>query len=291
VKGPSTRCRGLWALWRDADPLRPWAGPNTAGRGAVRGPAAARNAAAEELGSPVVLVDDAAEDVAPADLAVVRQLMAGHRGRELTTPVWTSLVVVADEVGEHRFQVTSSREELRPGWPLPSRGRRKSVSSEHGRYARFGDGDPEQVVVVRVVGGNRSSVDERDGYASRGSSSARRRMPPPLFALTAFTVVFEPSLGVAKRRLGRALGSLTVGGEGTQDLLCAAQAGGVPVGLVANTLLVGGGSTRSSRWSSPRSRYERVGGRGGEKGRPARVGARQSHCPTGPRTPLLSAGS
>ena len=55
-------------------------------------------------------------------------------------------------------------------------------------------------------------------------------------ALTGFTVIFEPSLGVAKRRLGRALGSATVGGEGTQNLLCSAQAGGVLMGLVANTL-------------------------------------------------------
>lgn len=42
---------------------------------------------------------------------------------------------------------------------------------------------------------------------------------------------------MAKRRLGRALGSATVGGEGVQNLLCAAQAGAVLVGLVANTLL------------------------------------------------------
>lgn len=56
-------------------------------------------------------------------------------------------------------------------------------------------------------------------------------------ALTGFTVVFEPSVGVAKRRLGRSLGSATVAGEGAQNLLCAAQAGAVLVGLVANTLL------------------------------------------------------
>jgi divalent metal cation (Fe/Co/Zn/Cd) transporter len=55
-------------------------------------------------------------------------------------------------------------------------------------------------------------------------------------ALTGFTVIFEPFIGVAKRRLGRALGSATVGGEGTQNLLCAAQAAGVLMGLVTNTL-------------------------------------------------------
>ena len=55
-------------------------------------------------------------------------------------------------------------------------------------------------------------------------------------ALTAFTAVFEPAVGAAKRRLGRALGSGTVGGEGTQNLLCAAQAAAVLAGLVTNTL-------------------------------------------------------
>ncbi len=55
-------------------------------------------------------------------------------------------------------------------------------------------------------------------------------------ALTAFTAAFEPSVGMAKRRLGRVLGSGTVGGEGTQNLLCAAQAAAVLAGLVTNTL-------------------------------------------------------
>jgi len=55
-------------------------------------------------------------------------------------------------------------------------------------------------------------------------------------ALTAFTVIFEPTLGVAKRRLGRELASGTVAGEGTQNLLCAAQAAAVLAGLVTNTL-------------------------------------------------------
>jgi divalent metal cation (Fe/Co/Zn/Cd) transporter len=56
-------------------------------------------------------------------------------------------------------------------------------------------------------------------------------------ALTAFTMVFEPSLGIAKRRLGRALGSATVGGEGAQNLVCAAQAGAVLLGLLADAAL------------------------------------------------------
>lgn len=54
-------------------------------------------------------------------------------------------------------------------------------------------------------------------------------------AITAVTLLLEPYLGLAKRRLGRALGSATVSGEGAQNLLCAGQAGAVLVGLIVNT--------------------------------------------------------
>jgi hypothetical protein len=43
-----------------------------------------------------------------------------------------------------------------------------------------------------------------------------------------------PALGVAKRRLGEQLGSGATAGEGTQNLLCAAQGAAVLVGLAAN---------------------------------------------------------
>lgn len=56
-------------------------------------------------------------------------------------------------------------------------------------------------------------------------------------ALTAGTFVLEPPLGIAKRRLGRALGSAATAGEGTQNLLCAYLAGAVLAGLLANTVL------------------------------------------------------
>ncbi len=55
--------------------------------------------------------------------------------------------------------------------------------------------------------------------------------------LTAGTFLLEPPLGVAKRRLGRQLGSTATAGEGTQNLLCAYLAGAVFVGLVANAVL------------------------------------------------------
>jgi divalent metal cation (Fe/Co/Zn/Cd) transporter len=54
--------------------------------------------------------------------------------------------------------------------------------------------------------------------------------------LTAGTAVFEPALGVAKRRIGARLDSSATAGEGTQNLLCAYLAIAVFAGLAANTL-------------------------------------------------------
>ena len=53
-------------------------------------------------------------------------------------------------------------------------------------------------------------------------------------AVTASSVVLMPALGLAKRRLGRQLDSGATAGEGTQNLLCAAQGAAVLVGLAAN---------------------------------------------------------
>ena len=55
--------------------------------------------------------------------------------------------------------------------------------------------------------------------------------------LTTGTAIFEPALGVAKRRIGARLGSGATAGEGTQNLLCAYLAAAVFAGLAANTLL------------------------------------------------------
>jgi divalent metal cation (Fe/Co/Zn/Cd) transporter len=49
--------------------------------------------------------------------------------------------------------------------------------------------------------------------------------------LTAVSVLLMPALGVAKQRLGARLGSGATAGEGVQNLLCAAQAAAVLVGL------------------------------------------------------------
>jgi divalent metal cation (Fe/Co/Zn/Cd) transporter len=53
-------------------------------------------------------------------------------------------------------------------------------------------------------------------------------------AITASSLVLMPALGVAKRRLGARLGSGATAGEGTQNLLCAAQGAAVLAGLAAN---------------------------------------------------------
>lgn len=50
-------------------------------------------------------------------------------------------------------------------------------------------------------------------------------------ALTASSVVIMPALGITKQRLGRRLGSVATAGEGSQNLMCAAQAAAVLLGL------------------------------------------------------------
>lgn len=52
--------------------------------------------------------------------------------------------------------------------------------------------------------------------------------------VTAASVVVMPGLGLAKRRLGVRLASSATAGEGTQNLMCAAQAAAVLVGLAVH---------------------------------------------------------
>ena len=59
-------------------------------------------------------------------------------------------------------------------------------------------------------------------------------------ALTASSLVIMPVLGMAKRRLGARLGSGATAGEGTQNLMCAAQAAGVLLALVVVAVWPGG---------------------------------------------------
>jgi divalent metal cation (Fe/Co/Zn/Cd) transporter len=55
--------------------------------------------------------------------------------------------------------------------------------------------------------------------------------------VTASSLVLMPALGLAKRRLGEQLASGATAGEGTQNLLCAAQGAAVLAGLAANSLV------------------------------------------------------
>lgn len=50
-------------------------------------------------------------------------------------------------------------------------------------------------------------------------------------ALTTASLLVMPALGITKQRLGRILDSEATSGEGVQNLLCAAQAGAVLLGL------------------------------------------------------------
>lgn len=59
-------------------------------------------------------------------------------------------------------------------------------------------------------------------------------------ALTASSVVIMPVLGISKHRLGQRLRSEATAGEGTQNLMCAAQAAAVLVGLAVIAVWPGG---------------------------------------------------
>ncbi|GAA2355933.1 cation diffusion facilitator family transporter [Nonomuraea africana] len=67
--------------------------------------------------------------------------------------------------------------------------------------------------------------------------AGHRAQPSVLgIVVTAISLVSMPALGVAKRRVGARLGSAATRGEGAQNLICAAMAGGVLAGLWLNTL-------------------------------------------------------
>jgi divalent metal cation (Fe/Co/Zn/Cd) transporter len=67
------------------------------------------------------------------------------------------------------------------------------------------------------------------GQALAASHPAAASVPG--IAVTAASIMVMPALGVAKRRLGRRLGSGATAGEGTQNLMCAAQGAAVLAGL------------------------------------------------------------
>src|SRR5512135_586907 len=86
--------------------------------------------------------------------------------------------------------------------------------------------------------------------------------------LTAGTAVFEPALGVAKRRIGARLGSPATAGEGAQNLLCAYLAIAVFIGLAA-PCSARGGSTAWSRSPSPAGPSSKAAGPGPANRAPA----------------------
>ena len=62
----------------------------------------------------------------------------------------------------------------------------------------------------------------------------------PGIIVTASSVVVMPALGIVKQRLGRRLDSGATAGEGTQNLMCAAQAAAVLAGLAVAAVWPGG---------------------------------------------------
>ncbi len=80
--------------------------------------------------------------------------------------------------------------------------------------------------------------------------------------LTAGTAVFEPALGVAKRRIGVRLGSSATAGEGSQNLLCAYLVMAVLAGLPPTRCWAPGGSTAWSRSGSPAGQWWKDGEHG-----------------------------
>jgi divalent metal cation (Fe/Co/Zn/Cd) transporter len=62
----------------------------------------------------------------------------------------------------------------------------------------------------------------------------------PGIIITASSVVVMPALGIVKQRLGRRLDSGATAGEGTQNLMCAAQAAAVLAGLAVVAVWPGG---------------------------------------------------
>jgi divalent metal cation (Fe/Co/Zn/Cd) transporter len=77
--------------------------------------------------------------------------------------------------------------------------------------------------------------------AARNLASHHHVTTSPLgIALTASSVVIMPVLGITKRRLGQRLDSGATVGEGIQNLMCAAQAAAVLVGLAIVAIWPGG---------------------------------------------------
>jgi divalent metal cation (Fe/Co/Zn/Cd) transporter len=77
--------------------------------------------------------------------------------------------------------------------------------------------------------------------AARNLASHHHVTTSPLgIALTASSVIIMPVLGIIKRRLGQRLDSGATVGEGIQNLMCAAQAAAVLVGLAVVAIWPGG---------------------------------------------------
>jgi len=142
----------------------------------------------------------------------------------------------------------------------PNRGARRVIS---GRYVRVGslslvgwavgsviEGLASVIVIWRFTG-TRTFSETAERHAQKAVAVSFFLLAPYLavgavrdlasgheggtstlgIAVTAASLLVMPALGVAKRRLGARLNSGATAGEGVQNLMCAAQAGAVLIGL------------------------------------------------------------
>ena len=110
-------------------------------------------------GCPLVLVDDAAEDLAPGDLAASdRQLRARHRLGQLQAAVWPRLVVMTEVLDQHDFEMPAGHDEdvvqavlpRRPHEPLGERVRPRRLNGCPQRFDA--DGGEHRVERGRELG-------------------------------------------------------------------------------------------------------------------------------------------
>ncbi len=113
------------------------------------------------------------------------------------------------------------------------------------------------IIVIWRLTGSRTLSDSAEGRAQRAVAVSFFLLAPYIafesitalaqhdeaavsvlgIAVTTASLLVMPILGVAKRGVGSRLGSGATRGEGLQNLICAAQAGAVLIGLAANAAL------------------------------------------------------
>src|SRR5674476_239957 len=133
-----------------------------------------------------------------------------------------------------KVAVAASPTRTAPAWAAHIRFCRPSplVASEFSCWPRRCLARPRSGMTTRLAANRRPRrTPIPPGCAQPGGIGVRRGR------LFAASLVVMPLLGRAKQRLGQQLNSEATSGEGLQNLMCAAQAGAVLVGLAATATL------------------------------------------------------